>query len=191
MEAPRCESSCRPLSYTEEIKADSTGLKKEEASARIKRADIDNDTKLHGILSGMTSRGVNERIQAHRDSLKKMEPSISTSNSTSKFLILAQPSTPLQGSPQGTLRFPRQKRSQLRKLLNYEKKIHIAEHPIIELKSGPIISQIREALTQYCKQTARSEAKWRARQSCIDYSRCELKMIMTGAVEVCVVVRWI
>ena len=29
---------------TEEIKADSTGLKKEEASARIKRADIDNDT---------------------------------------------------------------------------------------------------------------------------------------------------
>ena len=33
-----------PASYNvEEIKADSTGLKKEEASARIKRAESDND----------------------------------------------------------------------------------------------------------------------------------------------------
>ena len=42
------EGNYRPpatASYNiEEIKADSTGLRKEEASARIKRADIDNDT---------------------------------------------------------------------------------------------------------------------------------------------------
>ena len=102
------EGSYRPpataLYNLEEIKADSTGLKKEEASSRIKRADIDNDTyekakiKLHGILSGMTSREVDERIQAHRDSLKKMEPSI-TSNSTSRFSTLSPSSTPLQESP--------------------------------------------------------------------------------------------
>ena len=67
----------------EEIKADSTGLKKEEASARIKRAESDNDKyekdkiKLHGILSGMTTREVDERVQAHRDSLRKAQ---STSN---------------------------------------------------------------------------------------------------------------
>ena len=54
----------------EEIKADNTGLKKEEASARIKLAESDNDKyekdkiKPHGILSGMTTREVDERVQA-------------------------------------------------------------------------------------------------------------------------------
>ena len=31
------------------------------------------------------------------------------------------------------------------------KKIHISELPIIDLNSGPIISQIMEAIVQYCQ----------------------------------------
>jgi hypothetical protein len=62
-----------------EIEADKTGIKKDQVSARLKRADVENELyekskiKLHGILSGMTSREVDEKIAAHRDSLKRID----------------------------------------------------------------------------------------------------------------------
>ena len=36
----------------------------------------------------------------------------------------------------------------------------------------------------------RAEANWGSRQVCIVHSCCELKMVVTCAVEVCVVFRW-
>jgi Reverse transcriptase (RNA-dependent DNA polymerase) len=63
----------------EKIAADKTGIAKDLVSAKIKRADADNDSyeksklKLHGILSGMTTREVDEKIAAHRDSLQRLE----------------------------------------------------------------------------------------------------------------------
>ena len=50
------------------VSADATGVLKEQASAKLKRADIENEKyeqskpKLHGVLSGMTTRDVDERI---------------------------------------------------------------------------------------------------------------------------------
>jgi hypothetical protein len=50
-----------------------------QVCAKIKRADADNDRyeksklKLHGILSGMTTREVDEKIAAHRDALTRLE----------------------------------------------------------------------------------------------------------------------
>ena len=55
------------------IAADSTGILKQQASARAKRADVDNDLyekskpKLHGLLSSMTTRELDEKITAHRE----------------------------------------------------------------------------------------------------------------------------
>lgn len=62
-----------------EIEADKTGIKKDQALSKLKRIDADNDKyeksklKLHGILSGMTTREVDEKIADHRDSLKRNE----------------------------------------------------------------------------------------------------------------------
>ena len=67
-----------------EIAADSSGLKKDQASTRIKRADADNDKyekskmKLHGVLSGMTTREVDDKVAAHRDSLKSAQSEAQT-----------------------------------------------------------------------------------------------------------------
>ena len=62
-----------------EIEADKTGIKKDLASAKLKRADVENELyekskiKLHGLLSGMTTREVDDRISTYRDSLKRIE----------------------------------------------------------------------------------------------------------------------
>jgi hypothetical protein len=77
------------------IIADKSGILKDQASTRIKRAEADNDLyekskiKLHGILSGMTSREVDDKIAAHRDSLKRIE--LEDQLKTSKTSL--QPST--------------------------------------------------------------------------------------------------
>ena len=57
-----------------EVAADPTGVRKDQAAARLKRADIENEKyelsklKLHGILSGMCTRELEDRIKQHRDS---------------------------------------------------------------------------------------------------------------------------
>jgi hypothetical protein len=56
-----------------EIEADVTGILRQQAIAKAKRIDADNDhyekskLKLHGILSTMTTREVDERGTAHRE----------------------------------------------------------------------------------------------------------------------------
>jgi hypothetical protein len=62
------------------IEADKTGITKDQVSAKLKCPDAVNDryekSKLklhHGILSGMTTRVVDEKIAAHRDSLTRLE----------------------------------------------------------------------------------------------------------------------
>ena len=61
------------------IVADKTGIIKDQISLKMKRAEADNDRyeksklKLHGILSGMTTREVDEKIDAHRDSLARLK----------------------------------------------------------------------------------------------------------------------
>ena len=61
------------------ILADKTGIIKDQISLRLKRAEADNDRyeksklKLHGILSGMTTREVDEKIDAHWDSLARLK----------------------------------------------------------------------------------------------------------------------
>ena len=55
------------------VTADTSGVLKEQASSKLKRADIENEKyelskpKLHGILSGMTTREVDERIVNYRN----------------------------------------------------------------------------------------------------------------------------
>ena len=55
------------------VTADTSGVLKEQASAKLKRADIENEKydlskpKLHGLLSGMTTREVDERIVNYRN----------------------------------------------------------------------------------------------------------------------------
>ena len=62
-----------------EIEADKTGIKEDLASVKLKRAEVENDLyekskiKLHGLLSGMTTREVDDRISTYRDSLKRIE----------------------------------------------------------------------------------------------------------------------
>ena len=61
------------------VSADATGVLKEQASARMKRADIENEKyeyskpKLHGVLSGMTTRDVDERIANFRNAAAIIE----------------------------------------------------------------------------------------------------------------------
>ena len=55
------------------VTADTSGVLKEQASAKLKRADIENEKyelskpKLHGLLSGMTTREVDDRIVNYRN----------------------------------------------------------------------------------------------------------------------------
>ena len=62
-----------------EIEAGKTGIMKDLASAKMKRAEVENELyekskiKLHGLLSGMTTREVDDRISTYRDSLKRIE----------------------------------------------------------------------------------------------------------------------
>ena len=82
------EGKYRPPATAEfdpaEVEADRPGVKKEVASARLKRAEIENEKyevskgNLHGILSGMTSRELDERIATHRDSLKLRSANVPT-----------------------------------------------------------------------------------------------------------------
>ena len=61
------------------VSADATGVLKEQASAKLKRADIENEKydqskpKLHGVLSGMTTRDVDERIANFRNAAAIIE----------------------------------------------------------------------------------------------------------------------
>ena len=62
------------------IEADKTGIAKEQVSAKLKRTDADNDryekSKLklhHGILSGMTTREVDEKIGHSKPGEKTQE----------------------------------------------------------------------------------------------------------------------
>ena len=60
---------------TEAITADTTGVLKDQASARYKRADIENEKyelskpRLHGLLSGMLTKEVDERIANYRNAV--------------------------------------------------------------------------------------------------------------------------
>ena len=64
------------------VTADTSGVLKEQASAKLKRADIENEKyelskpKLHGLLSGMTTREVDERIVNYRNAKAIVEEQI-------------------------------------------------------------------------------------------------------------------
>jgi hypothetical protein len=89
-------------------KNDPFGLNKARIVAKMKQADIDNHayekskTKLHGIISSMTTKELDEKLSVHRSTLEPVRPTSvasTTASATSRFSNSADTNTAFFSCP--------------------------------------------------------------------------------------------